>query len=128
MKKSLLPLLALALVMGLLAGLYRLTRPAGLDGEKAITVQVVYKDQSQADFTYRTHEEFLAPVLTESGLVTGETGPYGIYILEVDGQRADFNLDKAYWALFIDEEYATTGIDSTPIHDGDVFRLVYTLG
>lgn len=128
MKKTLLPLLALALVMGLLAGLYTLTRPTGVSGEKTVTVQVVHKDQSLKDFTYRTDEAFLGPVLTESGLVTGDSGPYGFYILTVDGQRADYELDKAYWALFIGEEYATTGIDTTPIHDGDRFRLVYTLG
>lgn len=128
MKKTLLPLLTLALVMGLLAGLYFLTRPATAAGEKVITVQVVHKDRSQKNFTYQTDEEFLGPVLTDSDLVTGEDGPYGFYILEVDGQRADYELDKAYWALFIGEEYATTGIESTPIHDGDLFRLVYTLG
>ena len=46
----------------------------------------------------------------------------------VDGELADWNVDQGYWALYIGEDYATTGIDTTPIHDGDVFTLEYTIG
>lgn len=119
---------AFALLIALFAGLYTFTRPVPVSGEKTIHVQVIHKDKSQTDFTYETREEYLAPVLTNSGLVKGEQGPYGFFILEVDGERADYNLDGAYWALYIGEDYATSGADATPIHDGDRFRLVYTLG
>ena len=49
-------------------------------------------------------------------------------ISTVDGELADWNVDQGYWALYIGEEYATTGIDLTPIHDGDSFSLEYTIG
>ncbi|MBQ9974751.1 MAG: DUF4430 domain-containing protein [Oscillospiraceae bacterium] len=127
MKKKLLFAGVLALLMALFAGLYVFTRPGPVTGDKTICVQVVQKDQSRHDYTYQTQEEYLAPVLTQSGLVKGEQGPYGFYIMEVEGQRADYTLDGAYWALYIGEDYATSGADTTPIHDGDLFRLVYTL-
>ena len=61
----------------------------------------------------------------EKGLITGSQGQYGLTIEAVDGETADWNKDNAYWALYIGEEYATTGIDSTPVYDGSTFKLVY---
>ena len=127
MKKTYLLTATLALILFLFADLYFFTRPVPVSGEKTISVQVVDKDQAQHDYTYETQEEYLAPVLIQNDLIKGEQGPYGFFILEVEGQRADYNLDGAYWALYIGEEYATSGADTTPIHDGDLFRLVYTL-
>ena len=46
----------------------------------------------------------------------------------VDGEKADWSVDQSYWALYIGDDYATTGVDTTPIHDGDSFKLVYTRG
>ncbi len=90
------------------------------------TVTVVHKDGSSKDFTYETDEEFLGPVLVEDGLIQGNDGPYGLEITTVDGEQAIYNTDKAYWALYEGEEYALQGIDTTPIVDGAVYKLVYT--
>ncbi|MBR4017733.1 MAG: DUF4430 domain-containing protein, partial [Oscillospiraceae bacterium] len=49
------------------------------------------------------------------------------YIQEVDGEKAVFEEDNAYWAFYVDGEYAMLGIDQTPIEDGKVYRLAYTL-
>ena len=61
-----------------------------------------------------------------NGLVEGETGDYGLYIKVVDGLRADYDLDGAYWAISKDGEYLMTGADSTPIADGEHYELTYT--
>ena len=127
-KKLVVALVALVAVVAVLLGVYIMTRPETIVGEKSITVTVVHKDGSSKDFTYVTEEECLGPVLLAEGLVEGEKGPYGLTILSVDGETADWNVDGSYWALFIGEEYATTGADDTFISDGDVFRLVYTIG
>ena len=123
-----LALLALVALIGLFAGLYLSSRPDTTAGDKSVAVEVVHKDQSTKTFQFRTDKEYLGDLLLEEGLVKGEQGQFGLYILEVDGERADFNLDKAYWALFEGEDYATQGADVTPLQDGDSFRLVYTLG
>lgn len=103
------------------------TEPGDVPG-KHITVNVTHKDGSTKEFTYDTDEQYLGTVLKEAGLIEGEDGPYGMMISAVDGETADWNVDQSYWALYVGEEYAVTGIDQTPIHDGDSFSLVYTIG
>lgn len=126
-KKIILALVALVVILGILAGVYFATRPATSQGAKTFTVTVVHGDGSSKDFTYHTDEEFLGTVLQSEGLIQGENGEFGLFIHTVDGETADYTVDGSYWALFVGEEYATTGIDSTPVHDGSVFRLVYTV-
>lgn len=131
MKKSVkltLALVALLLVAAVLGGLHLVTRPAPVAGEKSVEVIVIHADKSEKTFHYDTDEEYLGPLLLEDGLIKGEQGAYGLYIKEVDGEVADYAINGAYWALFEGEEYATQGIDTTVLQDGDRFSLVYTLG
>ncbi len=127
-KKLILALVALVAVVAIMIGVSVLYQPETAQGAKTITVTVVHKDGTSKEFEYHTDEEFLGPVLLSEGLVEGEEGPYGLVISAVDGETADWNVDQSYWALYIGEEYATTGADSTPIADGDRFQLVYTIG
>ena len=120
--------LALALLATGMVALYLKFRPQAVEGDKHITVTVVHKDGTSREFAYDTDEEYLGTLLQAEGLIEGEEGPYGLMISTVDGETADWNVDQGYWALYIGEEYATTGIDTTPIHDGDVFSLEYTIG
>ena len=120
--------LALLALAALFAGLYLSSRPGTVSGVKAITVEVVHGDGSGRTFSYQTQEDYLGAVLLAEGLVTGEQGPYGLYITEVDGEAADFSSNKAYWALFEGDTYAAQSADQTPIADGDAFSLVYTRG
>ena len=120
--------LALAALAVCMVALYLKNRPETSSGEKEITVTVVHKDGTQKDFTYVTEEEYLGSVLLGAGLVEGEEGAYGLMISAVDGEIADWNVDQGYWALYIGEEYATTGVDQTPVQDGASYSLVYTIG
>lgn len=127
-KKIILSILALVAVIAVFAGVYLATRPETVDGEKAITVTVVHKDGSEKNFTYHTDEEYLGAVLTGEKLVAGDTSEFGLYIHTVDGEKADYNADQGWWAVYVGSEMATTGIDAIPVHDGDAFKLVYTVG
>ena len=127
-KKTILIAVAVLLLIGLMASIFLLTRPDTAAGSKTITVTVVHGDGSEKVFTYQTDEEFLGPVILGEGLVEGEEGPYGLMINAVDGETASWDANQSYWALFVGEDYATTGADSTPIADCDTFKLVYTLG
>lgn len=127
-KQNALAFIALVVVVAILACVFVANRPKTTTGEKIFTVTVVHKDGSEVMFTYDTDEEYLGPVLVAQGLVEGEEGPYGLTIQAVDGETADWNVDQSYWALYIGEEYATTGADTTPVNNGDAFKLVYTIG
>ena len=127
-KKLIVIALALVVLVGAMLGVYMATRPETAAGTKIVTVTVVHADGSAKDFTYHTDEEYLGPVLLAEGLVVGEMGPYGLMISAVDGEEAVWEVNSAYWALFVGDEYATSGADTTPVYDGSAFKLEYTIG
>ena len=127
-KKILIAAIVIVALIVVMAGAYFAARPAVAEGAKTISVTVVHADGSEKQFQYRTDEEYLGPVLLAEGLAEGENGPYGLTIYVVDGERADWNENQSYWALYVGQEYATTGADSTPVSDGDSYRLVYAIG
>ena len=127
-KKMIVAVVALVLVVAAMVGLYLGTREEAVQGGKAITVTVVHGDGSSKDFVYQTEAEFLGEVILAEGLVEGENGPYGLEIHAVDGEKASWEENQSYWALFIGEEYATTGADGIVLNDGGIYKLVYTIG
>ena len=125
-KKLVIVAIALAVIIGLMAGIWFATRPETEAGSKAYTVTVVHKDGSVKDFSYRTDEEYLAGALLEEGLVSGEDTQYGLTIITVDGEEAVWATDNAYWAIRVGEEMATTGISEIPVYDSNAYTLEYT--
>ena len=126
--KKVIALIAIVLVAALMVGVYVMTRPEAVAGGKSITVTVVHADGTSKDFAYKTDAEFLGQVILSEGLVEGNDGPYGLEIHTVDGETASWEENQSYWALFIGEEYATTGADGVALTDGGVYKLVYTIG
>ena len=63
----------------------------------------------------------------EKGLILADKANPGMFHT-VDGEKADWNVNKSYWAFYLGEEYAVKGIYDTPITDGAVYKLVYTIG
>ena len=127
-KKLILAAVALVLVIAAMLGIYFATRPATSQGSKTITVTVVHADGAEKKVTIRTDAEYLAEALLAENLVIGEDSQYGLNIHTVDGEKASWEANQSYWALFIGEDYATTGVSQTPVNDGDSFKLVYTIG
>ena len=118
----------LAVLLIVLGSVWAASRPATSAGSKTITVEVVHGDGSAKTFTCRTDEEYLADVLLAEGLASGtESEEFGLYMETVDGETADYNADGAYWAVYQGGEYATLGVSSLPVADGDSFSLVYTV-
>jgi len=126
--KLIIGIIVLVVVIAALLCVYLATRPQTSQGAKAFTVEVVHADGSSKTFEYRTDEEYLGAVLQAEGLIEGEMGPYGLTIFAVDGERAVWEENGAYWAIFVNGEYGMNGVDTTPVNDGDVFKLEYTLG
>ena len=95
-------------------------------GEKVTTVDVVDPEGNVTTFTITTSEEFLRGALEQEQLIEGDESEYGLYIKYVNGIRADYDKDGAYWALSKDGEYLMSGVDTTPVADGDHFELTYS--
>ncbi len=134
-KKIVIAAVALVAVVAVLLGIWWFTRPTPepvdkKDGEefaKTITVEVVHSDGTSKTFTYDTNADYLGEVLYGEGLIKAESIDEGMFNI-VDGEKADWNENKSYWSLYQGEEYAMQGVDTTPINDGDTFKLVYTIG
>ena len=127
-KKLVLAAVAFVAVIAILAAVALVNRPETVAGGKTITVTVVHGDSTQKEFVYTTDAEYLGEVIQAEGLVEGVMGPYGLEIHAVDGEKASWEENQSYWALFIGEEYATTGADGVVLTDGGVYKLVYTIG
>ena len=127
-KKIVIAVVVLAVVIGAMACLWLGSREEAVAGGKEITVTVVHADGTEKVFTYSTDAEYLGEVILAEGLVEGVDGPYGLEIHAVDGEGASWEENQSYWALFIGEEYATTGADGVVLRDGGQYKLVYTIG
>lgn len=127
-KKMILAAVALVVVVALMAGVYFATKPATSKGAKAVTITVLHADGSEKVFECRTDAEYLDEVLLAEKIAEGDQTEYGLTIHTVDGEKADWNVNQSYWALIINGEYAMTGASSTPVVDGDAYRLEYTIG
>ena len=98
------------------------------EGSKTITVKVIDNEGKTVVFTIKTDAKTVGEALMENNLIAGEEGDFGLYVKVVNGLRADYNKDRAYWGFNIDGEAAPTGVDLTDITDGGVYELVYTIG
>ena len=125
-KKQIIMLAALAVLVVALIGVYFLTRPGAVAGPKEFTLVIVHKDGQPKEQTFVTREEYLGVFLEGEGIIKGAEGPYGVYIHSVEGEKAVYEEDNAYWAFYEGEDYATLGVDQTPIQHGALYKLVYT--
>jgi hypothetical protein len=95
------------------------------EGANTITVKVKADGQS-VTFTIKTDKKTVGEALMEHDLLAGEEGAYGLYVKKVNGITADYDKDQTYWALYIDGEYAMSGVDTTDVSEGTVYTLERT--
>ena len=127
-KKTWIVAAALVLVVALLVGVYFLTRPKTSTDMKSFTLEIVHADGGKKTMSMESDAEYLGTYLQEQGIISGEMGQYGLYIKVVDGEKAVFEEDNAYWGFYVDGQYASLGIDQTPIEEGKTYKLEYTKG
>lgn len=96
------------------------------DGAKHLGMMVT-ADGKTIVFNIYSDAETVGEALTENGLVEGSEGAFGLYISHVNGIKAVYEEDGAYWG-FLDREgnLMSTGVDMTSFADGDVYELRYT--
>ena len=137
MKRKLLGILAIIIAIGALLGVYYAFReqPANpnagpsSDGvtekiEKSVTIEVVDENKTSSLYTLSTHAEYLEGAMNEAEGLVFETNDGMVMV--VNGTRADYVLDGAYWAFYVNGEYCNYGISDQPVNDGDEFRIEYT--
>ena len=85
------------------------------EGENQFSLLVTDKEGNETKLEIHTGQSTVGEALLELGVISGEDGPYGLYVKSVNGISADYDKDGVYWAFYINGEYATTGVDATEI-------------
>ena len=134
--KSIKKILSLILVLSLTAAAMLSLNSCGNkdkapldDGvKKTITVTVVDDKGESETFTITTTKTRLRGALEQEKLVQGDESEHGLYVKFVNGVRADYDKDGAYWSFSKDGVMLMTGVDDTVIADGDKYEITYTKG
>lgn len=95
-------------------------------GEKSFTFIVVDAEGGSKTFNITTERAYVGDALLDEKLIEGEKQSVGFMVQKVNGIRADWDLDGAYWAFYEGNDYASKGVDSTEIVDGATYKFVYT--
>ena len=95
-------------------------------GKTTFSFVVTKLDKTSKTYTVHTDKTTVGAALLEVGLIAGSDSEYGLMVETVDGLKLEYNADKAYWAFYIDGEYAMTGVDSTNIEAGKVYGFTAT--
>lgn len=88
------------------------------EGSISFVFTVTDLDENLTAYEIHTDKETVGAALLELGLIAGDDSEFGLYVKTVNDITVDYDTDGKYWAFYIDGEYATTGVDSTPITDG----------
>ena len=90
------------------------------EGAKEVKIEVAIEDQS-IFITLKTDKEKLGDALFAEGLINDPT-----FFDTLNGIKADWDKDQAYWAFYAGEEYMMIGVNDQTISTGDSYRFVYT--
>lgn len=93
------------------------------EGNTQFDFTVVDEAGAETKFEIHTDKETVGDALLELELIDGEDGEYGLYVKSVNGVTADYDTDGVYWAFYVNDEYAQSGVDSTKITEGDSYAF-----
>lgn len=93
------------------------------EGNTVFPFSVVDKDGSETTFEIHTDKETVGEALLEVGLIAGDNSEYGLYVKTVNGITVDYDTDGMYWAFYVNGEYAMSGVDTTPITEGESYSF-----
>jgi len=99
--------------------------PEVVESPITVTLIVTMPDGTQTTHSLTTTRYTLGEVLRDYGLIECDNKNM---IVAVDGVDANWDKDQAYWAFYIDGEYAMHGVDDEAIADGNTYAFEYTIG
>ena len=85
------------------------------EGQTKFSFTVVDKDGNATEFEIHTDKATVGEALLELNLIAGDEGDYGLYVKQVNGITADYDVDQTYWAFYVNDAYAMSGVDTTAI-------------
>ncbi len=93
------------------------------EGSTAFPFTVVDQEDNKTEYEIHTDKETVGEALLELGLIDGDESEYGLFVKTVGGVTYDYDKDGVYWAFYINDEYAQTGVDATAITEGERYSF-----
>lgn len=98
------------------------------NGANHFSFEVLDAEGNTLSYHIHTDKSTVGEALFELGIIDGEQGDYGLYVKSVNGIVADYDTDGAYWAFYINGNYASQSADLTEINENDVYSFRYEKG
>ena len=93
------------------------------EGNTQFTFTVVDAEGKETIFEIHTDKTTVGDALLELNLIEGEDDQYGLYVKKVNGISADYDVDKTYWAFYVNGEYAMSGVDTTTVEENTIYTF-----
>ena len=93
------------------------------NGSTVFSLTVTDAEGNEQHAEIHTDKETVGEALEEIGLIAGEEDSVGLYVKTVNGITVDYDKDGCYWAFYVNDEYAQTGVNSTAIVEGDSYAF-----
>ena len=89
-------------------------------GAKTVTVAIT-AEETTVTLTVKTDKDTLGAALYELELVNDAS-----FFDTLNGIKADWDANSAYWAFYVGDDYATVGANETVIKGGESYKFAYT--
>lgn len=93
------------------------------EGATVFEFTVVDADGKLTNFEVYTDKTTVGEALLDEGLIAGDEGDYGLYVKTVNGITLDYEKDGKYWAFYVNDKYAMSGVGTTDIVAGDSYAF-----
>lgn len=93
------------------------------DGAVSFSLEVVDEEAKSVKATIKTDASTVGEALLDLGIIDGEDSEYGLFVTTVNGKTLDYEKDGKYWAFYINDEYAATGVDTTEVAEGTSYKF-----
>jgi len=88
------------------------------EGERSFNV--VEQEFRTDTFDFTSSATTLKDALLAENFIAGDETSNGFFITTVNGIDADYELEKTYWAIWVNNQPSTVGIDQIEFHEGDI--------
>ncbi len=126
-KKIVISCIALAAVVVAMVLMYKTFMAKPAEGSNEIVAEVILTDGTSESFKIKTDAEYLREALEQEKLISGTESDYGLYVTTVNGITAD-EAKQEWWCFTRNGESIMTGVDVTPISDGEHYEITLTVG
>lgn len=116
----------LVAIIAISIGFYAKFKPQTDNITKTIFV-TVSADGKEEKFDISTNAQYLSQALDELKLIDGYDGEYGLFVTTVNGRSVDTSKEE-WWCFTKGGDVIMTGVDITPISDGDKFEITLKSG